>query len=135
MSFEWVEPASKFATVGAFIFTGITFGITFWRTRKSEQIRIASEFSRNLDEVDDKIQNLSAMPHNESERKNRYIQYLNQWEFFSLLVNKGEITNKHIQEYFRPSLIRDYETIFSKYKDLETEETEYQELKKWKDLG
>jgi hypothetical protein len=90
-----------------------------WRTRKSEQIRIASEFSRSLEEVEDKIQSIPGMPQNENERKNRYIQYLNQWKFFSLLINNRKISNKHIQEYFRPTLIRDYETIFSRYPELE----------------
>jgi hypothetical protein len=122
-SFEW-------ATLLAFVITGITFGITFWRTRKSEQIRIVSEFSRNLNEAENKIAEISDMPQYEDQKEIRYKQYLNQWEFFSFLVNKGEIKDKHIREYFKPSLISDYESIFARYKQLAENENEYEEFKK-----
>ena len=114
----------------AFVITGITFGITFWRTRKSVQIRIVSEFSRNLHEAENKIAEISDMPHDESLKAIRYKQYLNQWEFVSFLVNKGEIKDKHIREYFKPSLISDYELIFARYKQLAENENEYKEIKK-----
>ena len=70
------------------------------------------------------------MPHDESLKAIRYKQYLNQWEFVSFLVNKGEIKDQHIREYFKPSLISDYELIFARYKQLAENENEYKEIKK-----
>ena len=137
--FSLLDSAAKIATVGAFIFTGVTFWILFARTRKSEQVRIAGETSRNLKEIENRVLEFPEQPAYESQRKYGYIQYLNEWEFFSMLVNTKEITNEHILEFFKPDLLKNYETIFGRYKDLEEDQDAYQNLKqlyrKWKHDG
>jgi|SRR5215207_7626036 len=136
--FDILEPASKIATVGAFIFTAITFWIVFGHTRKAEQIRLIMEFSRNLDEAENRVLALSRDDlEYQRKKRDRHIQYLNQWEQFSFLVNTGEIGNERIHEYFKPTLKRDYKTIFAEYSDLAEDGDSYKELKrlyeKWKD--
>jgi hypothetical protein len=76
--FGLLDAAAKIATVGAFIFTGVTFWILFARTRKSEQVRIAGEISRNLKEIENRVLEVPEQPVYESQRKYGYIQYLNE---------------------------------------------------------
>lgn len=70
---------SKFATVGAFVFTGITFRIIYNRTRKSEQYRIADEISRSFAEIEHKI--IEVPEGKDAELKARFKQYLNVWDW------------------------------------------------------
>jgi hypothetical protein len=136
ISFDWLEPLSKYATLGAFIFTGITFGITFWRTRKSEQVRIASDISKDLTEIENMILKVPGDFAHQDIRRRRHIQYLNVWEWFSLLVNHREITNETILDHFKPNLIRDHDAIFKEYRDLKDDDNKFPQFKtlyrKWK---
>jgi hypothetical protein len=65
---------------------GNTFGVCYYwnnisnyvlENKESAQIRIVSEFSRNLHEAENKIAEISDMPHDESLKAIRYKQYLN----------------------------------------------------------
>ena len=46
-----MDIAGSIATVLAFIFTAITFWVIFPRTRKSEQVKIGSDISKELTET------------------------------------------------------------------------------------
>jgi hypothetical protein len=46
MNIDW-QAASQMATVGAFVFTGFTFAVTFWRTKRSEQLRLIREILKD----------------------------------------------------------------------------------------
>lgn len=130
-----MDLASKFATVGAFVFTGVTFAIIYRRSRKSEQYNIADKISRAFTEIEHKI--IEIPDNKKNELKAHYIQYLNVWEWFALMVNNSELSEKSIIDHFKPLLIKQYESIFAKYPDLKEDEHDYEQLKiryqKWKD--
>ena len=132
---EGVDIGSKIATIGAFVFTGVTFFVLFYRRRKSEQYTIASEISNSLAELENKI--LEVPKDDEKEKKYRRMQYLNVWEWFAVLVNHGEIKNKTIQDHFRPNQIEDHDTFFEKYPEWKNDDDMFPEFKrlykKWKD--
>jgi len=121
-----MDLASKFATVGAFVFTGTTFAIIYRRTRKSEQYDIADKISRAFTEIENKIIELPNCK--ENEERAHFIQYLNIWEWFALMVNNGELNEKSIIEHFKPLLIKQYEKIFTKYPDLKKDEHDFEQL-------
>jgi len=129
-----VDLASKIATVGAFAFTGITFGIIYRRTRKSEEYRIANEISRSFTEIEHKI--IEVPDGKKDEKKAHFKQYLNGWEWLALMVNNGELNEKNILLHFKPLLVKQHEKIFNVYPDLKEDKDEYQQFKilydKWK---
>jgi hypothetical protein len=99
-----MDIAGSIATVLAFIFTAITFWVIFPRTRKSDQVKIASDISKELTKIV-----LVIVPEDiahKKEKRHRHIQYLNVWESFALLVNDGELKNINILERFKPNLMR-----------------------------
>ena len=53
-----------------------------------------------------------------------------------MLVSTKEITNELILDFFKPDLLKNYEMLFGRYKDLEEDKDAYQNLKqlyrKWK---
>ncbi len=122
-----MDLASKFATVGAFVFTGITFAVIYRRTRKSEQYDIADKISRSFTNIEHKI--IEVPNEKKDELKAHYKQYLNVWEWFALMVNNGELNEKSIIDHFKPLLIRQYEKIFAAYPDLKEDKHEYEQLK------
>jgi hypothetical protein len=104
---QGVDLLSKYATVGAFVATVLTFGILYRRTRKSEEYSIANDISKSLTELEHKI---LEVPSEDVEQKLlRHRQYLNVWEWFAFLVNRDELKNKEILEYFKPTFLSDYE--------------------------
>ncbi len=131
----FMDLASKFATVGAFVFTGITFVIIYRRTRKSEEYRIANEISRSFTEIEHKI--IEIPNEKKDELKAHFKQYLNVWEWFALLVNNGELKEKNILLHFKPLLVKQHDKIFKAYPDLKEDKPEYEQFKilyeKWKD--
>jgi hypothetical protein len=56
-----------------------------------------------------------------------------------MLVNTKEVTNEHILNFFKPDLLKNYEALFGRYKDLEEDQDAFQNLKqlyrKWKHEG
>jgi hypothetical protein len=129
---DLLDDISKFAVVGAFIFTGITFAVTFWRTRKSEQIKICQDIQNQLKDAESRLLDFSDTDYEilKEGKKVRTIQYLNVWEWFSLLVNENEITHESVLEHFKPNLLRDHEAIFNEYTDLRDNADEFPQFKK-----
>lgn len=98
-----MDIAGSIATVLAFIFTSIPFWVLFPRTRKSDQVKIASDISKELTEI---VLDIPEDIAHKKEKRHRHIQYLNVWESFALLVNDGELKNINILERFKPNLMR-----------------------------
>lgn len=74
---------------------------TFLRKQKSEQFRIAIDIQNKLEED---VNQLIKAKDNPSDRRSYSLQYLNTLELLSLLINKGEIKNKNVIEFFKPRL-------------------------------
>jgi hypothetical protein len=77
--------------------------VIFPRTRKSDQVKIASDISKELTEI---VLDIPEDIAHKKEKRHRHIQYLNVWESFALLVNDGELKNINILERFKPNLMR-----------------------------
>jgi hypothetical protein len=77
--------------------------VIFPRTRKSDQVKIASDISKELTEI---VLDIPEDIAHKKEKRHRHIQYLNVWESFALLVNHGELKNINILEHFKPNLMR-----------------------------
>ena len=123
------DTLSKFAIVGGFIFTGITFFITRKRLKHSEQIKMAHDISKELANAENETLKVPNDISCQTQKKYRHIQYLNVWEWFAFLVNHNEINDKNIICHFKPALIKDYETILQSYIDLRDSDDEFKDMK------
>ena len=101
--------------------------ITFLRKQKSEQFRIALDINNRLEENVNQLLNTEK---DTPERRSYSLQYLNSLEFLSFLINKGEIKNKNIIEFFKPRLMNETKRIFDDYPDIANDEKAFEEIKK-----
>lgn len=108
---------------------------TFSRKQKSEEFRIALDLNSKIKEQSDEI--VEAYSRNEPPEKIRYkeLEYLNTWEFFAFLVNNGEIKNKNILNYFKPTFVSGVKETLEEYRDVAENNQKYGEirtlLKRW----
>ena len=108
MIIDW-QVASQLATVGAFVFTSFTFVVTFWRTRRSEQLKLIREILKDRGHLANQLMELETKKtlSDPSESgvyivpiRDLYVRILNQWSEFVFLSQAGEITDKKlIQRY------------------------------------
>ena len=112
MIIDW-QVASQLATVGAFVFTSFTFVVTFWRTRRSEQLKLIREILKDRGHLANQLMELETKKtlSDPSESgvyivpiRDLYVRILNQWSEFVFLSQAGEITDK--------KLIQRYVTVF-----------------------
>ena len=139
---------SNLAIVGAFITTIVTFVKTFNQNKKDEQIKISIEISKQLtnsenhlnqtnDDIIYPIITEQQRLDNQQRRQRRkviepyVVDHFNNWEWFALLVNKKYITDKKIKEHFRDKFCDEYESILSKFPNLDFNEV-HNLYKKWK---
>ena len=130
-----VNIAANIATVGAFAFTAGTFWFLYIKRRKSEEYNIANDISKSLTESEHKI--LEASKEDEKQKRLRHKHYLNVWEWFALLVNNGELKNKNIIEYFKPTFLDDYKDYSEEFPELkDNTKNEFRQIRelyaKWK---
>jgi hypothetical protein len=105
----------------------ITFLITDYRSRKTEQMRLSIEISGKLDEAENEIfvkqdeleqvvleGNVQKKNSVERALHDARLLYLNHWEFFAFLVNTGELKNQRILDYYRPNFRSGVKNIFEK---------------------
>lgn len=59
------------------------------------------------------------------------LQYLNIWEYFSFLVNNGEIKDKKVINYFKQDLISGTQNLFKKYPDIERNEKAFPDIRNY----
>lgn len=108
---------------------------------KSDQFKIAMDMNYRIEDLDNKLGAVIAKYTNSTKSeidstsfRNVYhdlvVEKLNTMEFFAMLINKHEITNKNIIKHFKPTFIEDTDFIFKEYPGLEKDENKYEELKK-----
>ena len=93
-----MEIATTIATL-ALIVSIATFYLTFTRGRKSEQIKMTHDILREFSEAENRLLDVEydKDPH---QWRLRHLQYLNTLEWFSFLVNHGELKDEDLKEYF-----------------------------------
>ena len=126
---------------------GITL-FTYVKKQKSDQFRIALDINDRLRDATNELINSSKVAEKKfpkatvpdyhlEEIKSPTLTLLTVYEFFSFLVNKKELTNSNIIEYFKRSLELDVEKSFKDFPDIKSDQEEFREiktlLKKWKE--
>lgn len=128
ISIDFWSMASSLAAVSGVIISAVTFWKSFARMKESEQIKIANDVENRLTESENRI--LEAKKNNDVEDiKDRYIQYLNVWEFFSLLIKDKRITMSSLMNYYKPTMLEDYKEIFDYYPELKQDDSRFKEFK------
>jgi hypothetical protein len=126
-----MEIATTIATL-ALIVSIATFYLTFTRGRKSEQIKMTHDILREFSEAENRLLDVEydKDPH---QWRLRHLQYLNTLEWFSFLVNHGELKDEDLKEYFKPLLIRDHDTVLG-HDGLEAQKNNPEDFKEFKKL-
>ena len=125
-----LDTLSKFAILGGFIFTGVTFFVTSKRLKHSEQIKMAHDISKEITEAENAVLSIpSEQFAYEDIKRKRHLQYLNVWEWFAFLVNHDEIDDDEIINHFKPDLLKAYKEILGNYEDLKTSEKSFEQIK------
>jgi hypothetical protein len=119
---------SSLAAVSGVIVSAVTFYKSYSRLKETEQIKIADSLENRLHDVENRILE-AEKGKNLEELKDRYIQYLNVWEFFSLLIRDKKITMPSLLDYYKPTMLDDYKEIFNHYPDLKNDNTRFKEFK------
>jgi hypothetical protein len=128
MPFDYWNIIASLAAVAGVIISAVTFSRSFSRVKRSEQVRMGFDIGNNLTASENQIIKAGSTGDND-ELYYAYMQHLNNWEWFSFLVNKHQITMKEIKEFYQPGMLKDYESIFTKYPDLKNDKTRYKEFK------
>lgn len=115
--------------------SAVTFWKSFSRLKESEQIKLAHDVGSDLVNAENNL--LEAIKSkNLEDAKFRSIQYLNVCEWFAFLINNDKITDKVIENHFKPSMIKEYDELVNLFPDFKDEE-KFKELKilykKWSD--
>src|SRR5215211_4104129 len=118
---------SSLAAVSGVIVSAVTFYKSYSRLKETEQIKIADSLENRLHDVENRILE-AEKGKNLEELKDRYIQYLNVWEFFSLLIRDKKITMPSLLDYYKPTMLGEYKEIFDTYPDLK-DDTRFKEFK------
>jgi hypothetical protein len=119
-SIFWQMVSSWTAIISVIVGTGTSaffFTKTYGRMKKSEQVKMAHDIGNNIVQVENSIIQ-AKKDGGADEVKLRYRQYLNVWDWYSMLVNKGQITAPEILNYYKPTMVEDYKTIFKVYPEL-----------------
>jgi hypothetical protein len=108
-------------SIAAFVLSFLTFVLK----RKNEQFRISLDLNSKIKEHSSEI--VEAISNNEPPEKIRYknLEYLNTWEFFAFLLNNGEIKNKNILKYFKPSFVSEVKETLEEYRDVAENKAKY----------
>jgi hypothetical protein len=132
----WIGIGADIAVILAFIFTGITFWVTFSRRRKDEQIKTAMEVSKqlyesekNFEEFERKLEDWKSDKLRLAELEIQVIKHFNNWEWFALLVNHKQIRDDFIKEHFKENFLTEYEKVLSRFPNLYDDNTQFPEVK------
>src|SRR6478735_7365996 len=137
MDFDPVDILSLIVAISAVIFSLILF----YKQRKSDQFRIFFDIEdrrdRNLFELREIYRNLNKPETQKTfieEKASNSLQSLNLLEFFSLLVNTKEISNRRIISYYKRVVEEEAEQVFTDYPNIKKEDFEELDklLKKYK---
>src|SRR5215211_3671140 len=122
----WVMISSIVAVTGVIV-SAVTFTKSFSRLKETEQIKIANDIENRLSDAESRLFE-AEKSNNPEELKDRFIQYLNIWEFFSLLIRDKKITMPSLLDYYKPTMLGEYKEIFDTYPDLK-DDTRFKEFK------
>ena len=136
-----VDYLSLTISVGAVITAVSTFVINYRRSRKTEQLKLCIDITARLNAEENKISEImDNLKSNTTDRKiiegwrinlrSAYLSYLNQWEFFSFLVNTKEIHEEKILDYYKDKFKKDLLYWFNNLPDFRDEIETYEEIKK-----
>jgi hypothetical protein len=102
----WAMVSSLVAVAGVVV-SAFSFGKSFSRMKKSEQLKIVHDIRNDLAQAENNILE-TTIKGSEEDFKNRAIQYLNVCEWYSLLVNKDQITMQEIKDHYAPKMLKAY---------------------------
>jgi hypothetical protein len=126
LSIELIDPLDYFTLAVSFGAVGVS-AYTFLRKQKSEQFSIALDISNKLEE---NVNKLLGTETGTPARRSYALEYLNTLEFLAFLINNGELKNRSIIKYFKPTLIQETKRIFHDYPDIAKDETVFEEVRK-----
>jgi hypothetical protein len=106
----------------AIIFTALTFH----RVRNTEQAKIGGDLSKELTQLDAELVKIKKDNGNEMEMWDARV--FNRLEWYSFLVNKKEIRDKKVINFFKRTVIRYYDGMLPQ--EDKDDEMKYPELKK-----
>jgi hypothetical protein len=145
MTTEIMDFPSIIIAIFALLVSIGVFILSYRKGKHTEQIKIAMEISEKLDEAENKrfaiedeireseergnlsTRNVSALY---TALKDAELLYMNHWEFYCFLVNKGHIDNDSLKEFFEDNLISGSDEIFEKYHEYITDKKKFKEIKK-----
>lgn len=118
---EWIwAMVSAFAAVFGVIYAAFTFKKSFSKMKYSDQIKIVHDIMQNRQMAENAIIETS----NAGKVDDiilRFTQYLNVWEWYSLLVNKEQITMPEIINYYKDIMLKERKEIFEAFPELDDE--------------
>src|SRR6476620_3444958 len=134
---DWFQPnsinwnmVSSLAAVSGVIVSVVVFWKSYSRLKKIEQIKIVYDIEREMSQLEDILLKLESIDNkSEVEVKNRAIQYLNVCEWYSLLVNNGQIYMQDLIDHFAPKMCCAYKDILGSYPDLKEDETKFKQFR------
>ena len=137
-----VDYISLTVSIAAAILAFSSFVINYRRSRKTEQLKLCVDISSKLDGAKGKIFELKEKLNSNSTtdlqmiegwKKNlhvAFVSYLDQWEFFSFLVNTEEIHEKEILDYYKERFREDVNYCLKADSGFSGDLEKYPEIKK-----
>jgi hypothetical protein len=132
-------------SVAAVVISIFTFLINYWKTKKTEQIKVVMEISTKLDEAENKIfdledqlkksinEGIRSTSNNTALRRSiqdAELLYMNHWEFYAFLVNNQHIDNENIQGYLKDNFISGTHYFFENHPNYIDDKEKFKEIKK-----
>jgi hypothetical protein len=110
-------------SIGAVLLALVSFVINYRRSRKTEQLKLRIDISSRLDDAKNKIFEIKEKLNSNTTDQQiiegwkinlhvAFVFYLDQWNFFSYLVNSKEIHEKKILDYYKERFKEDIEYCF-----------------------
>jgi hypothetical protein len=100
------------ATIDAFIYAGKALK----QVKYSDQVNMVNDILGFLSQIESEIPALAEDPEHYKPKLEVWLaRYFNKLEWLSQLVKTNVIKDEALQEFFKSSLITDYENMFQKY--------------------
>jgi hypothetical protein len=104
--------------IAEIVSAGVVAGALFYAAREYRSKNVSEELNRSYYVLKDlhtlrasKIENPEAYT-DSSAMDEWYERYFNTWEWFSYMVNKGQINDKELKRFFKNDALTTYERIF-----------------------
>lgn len=115
----------------AVIVTLIYVAKTYNDGKQLEQVKLANDILKDLSQIEEKLIDVPSHRYPQQAKRLWDTIYFNKLDLLAFLVNKKQIRNKRLIDYFINSIRSDYEGIFQKYSTREEKEDDnaYSDLK------